>query len=70
MAHEEKDPAAANEDDGDEEVDAKEQITAAIGGFGRWQLYKSLFVTFVIWTPASFHLLNMVFFRYYLFSIS
>ena len=42
----------------------KEQIIDAIGGFGKWQLRKCLFILFIIWTPASFHLLNMVFFRY------
>eukprot|EP00095_Tigriopus_kingsejongensis_P009131 maker-scaffold1236_size70259-snap-gene-0.18 protein:Tk09131 transcript:maker-scaffold1236_size70259-snap-gene-0.18-mRNA-1 annotation:"conserved hypothetical protein" len=44
-------------------IDAKEQIIDAIGGFGRWQLKKCLFIAVVIWMPASFHLLNMVFFR-------
>ena len=44
--------------------DVKEQIIEAIGGFGKWQLRKCMFIIFVIWTPASFHLLNMVFFRY------
>ena len=44
--------------------DLKEQIIDAIGGFGKWQLRKCLFILFIIWTPASFHLLNMVFFRY------
>ena len=43
--------------------DLKEQIVDAIGGFGKWQLRKCVFIIFVIWTPASFHLLNMVFFR-------
>ena len=43
--------------------DLKEQIVDAIGGFGKWQLRKCVFILFVIWTPASFHLLNMVFFR-------
>ena len=43
--------------------DLKEQIVDAIGGFGKWQLRKCLFILFIIWTPASFHLLNMVFFR-------
>ena len=42
----------------------KEQIVDAIGGFGKWQLRKCVFIIFIIWTPASFHLLNMVFFRY------
>ena len=44
--------------------DLKEQIIDAIGGFGKWQLRKCLLILFIIWTPASFHLLNMVFFRY------
>ena len=43
--------------------DLKEQIVDAIGGFGKWQLRKCIFIIFIIWTPASFHLLNMVFFR-------
>ena len=43
--------------------DIKEQIIGAIGGFGKWQLQKCLFIVLVIWLPASFHLLNMVFFR-------
>jgi hypothetical protein len=47
--------------------DLKEQITDAIGGFGKWQLRKCVFILFIIWTPASFHLLNMVFFRYGIF---
>lgn len=44
-------------------VDVKEQIVHAVGGFGPWQLRKALFISVVIWMPASFHLLNMVFFR-------
>jgi hypothetical protein len=43
--------------------DVKEQIVNAIGGFGKWQLHKCLYIVFFIWMPASFHLLNMVFFR-------
>ena len=43
--------------------DSKEQIIDSIGGFGKWQLRKCIFIVFIIWTPASFHLLNMVFFR-------
>jgi len=43
--------------------DLKEQIIDAIGGFGKWQLRKCLFILLIIWTPASFHLLNMIFFR-------
>ena len=43
--------------------DGKEQIINAIGGFGKWQLLKCLYITAIIWMPASFHLLNMVFFR-------
>ena len=42
----------------------KEQIVDAIGGFGKWQLSKCLFILLIIWTPASFHLLNMIFFRF------
>ena len=42
---------------------AKEQIVEAIGGFGKWQLHKSVFIVSVIWTALSVHLLNMVFFR-------
>ena len=41
---------------------AKEQITEAIGGFGKWQLQKCLFIVSIIWTAASFHLLTSVFF--------
>ena len=44
--------------------DSKEQIIDAIGGFGKWQLRKCLFILLIIWTPASFHLLNMIFFRF------
>lgn len=43
--------------------DGKEQIINAIGGFGKWQLIKCIYITAIIWMPASFHLLNMVFFR-------
>ena len=43
--------------------DVKEQIIHAIGGFGKWQLIRCLYITAIIWMPASFHLLNMVFFR-------
>lgn len=39
------------------------QIVHAIGNFGKWQLRKCLFICLIIWLPASFHLLNMVFFR-------
>ena len=54
-----------NEDAREHHVDEiKEQIVDAIGGFGKWQLRKCVFIIFIIWTPASFHLLNMVFFRY------
>ena len=44
-------------------VDRKGQIVSAIGNFGKWQLQKCVFICFIIWLPASFHLLNMVFFR-------
>ena len=44
--------------------DVKEQIVNAVGGFGKWQLKKSLFIVSVIWVPAACHLLNMVFFRW------
>lgn len=44
--------------------DVKEQIVNATGAFGKWQLWKCLYVVAIIWMPASFHLLNMVFFRY------
>ena len=44
-------------------VDVKEQIVHAVGGFGPWQMRKALFISAVIWVPASFHLLNMIFFR-------
>ena len=44
--------------------DLKEQIIDAIGGFGKWQQRKCLFILLIIWTPASFHLLNMIFFRF------
>ena len=47
----------------DDKVDEKGQIVAAIGNFGKWQLQKCVFICFIIWLPASFHLLNMVFFR-------
>ncbi len=43
--------------------DVKEQIVNAIGGSGKWQLHKCLYIVLIIWMPASFHLLNMVFFR-------
>ena len=43
--------------------DEKEQIVSAIGEFGKWQLLKCIYITLIIWMPASFHLLNMVFFR-------
>lgn len=43
---------------------AKEQITDAIGGFGKWQLQKCLFIVSIIWTAASFHLLTSVFFTW------
>ena len=57
-----KDDSCKNKDESTKD-DLKEQIVDAIGGFGKWQLRKCLFILFVIWTPASFHLLNMVFFR-------
>lgn len=44
-------------------IDEREQIIHAIGGFGKWQFGKCLFIVSVIWMPASFHLLNMIFFR-------
>ena len=57
-----KDDLCNNKDESTKD-DLKEQIVDAIGGFGKWQLRKCVFILFVIWTPASFHLLNMVFFR-------
>jgi hypothetical protein len=47
----------------EEEVDSKEQIIDAIGGFGKWQMYKCCYIIGVIWVGASFSLLNMVFYR-------
>lgn len=44
-------------------LDEKEQIVSAIGSFGRWQFWKCLYIVAVIWIPASFFLLNMVFYR-------
>ena len=44
-------------------IDVKEQILSAVGGFGKWQMRKCVFIILIIWIPASFHLLNMVFFR-------
>ena len=44
-------------------IDSKEQIINAIGGFGKWQLIHCIYITSIIWMPASFHLLNMVFYR-------
>ena len=44
-------------------IDVKEQIIHSIGGFGKWQLYKCIYISLVIWIPASFFLLNMVFYR-------
>ena len=41
---------------------AKEQITVAIGEFGKWQFLKCFFIVSIIWTAASFHLLTSVFF--------
>ena len=43
--------------------DVKEQIINAIGTSGKWQLLKCFYIVLIIWMPASFHLLNMVFFR-------
>ena len=43
--------------------DVREQIFRAIGEFGKWQLIKCVYIIFIIWMPASFHLLNMVFYR-------
>ena len=44
-------------------LEVKEQILTAVGGFGKWQFRKCAFIIVIIWIPASFHLLNMVFFR-------
>ena len=44
--------------------DAGEQIITSIGGFGKWQMIKCLYIMGFIWMPASFHLLQMVFYRY------
>lgn len=41
----------------------KDQVTEAIGSYGKWQLIKSVMIISVIWWPGTFHLLNMVFFR-------
>lgn len=43
--------------------DVKEQIVHAVGTCGKWQLQKCIYIVFIIWMPASFHLLNMVFYR-------
>ena len=45
------------------ESSEKEQITSAIGNFGQWQLHKCAFIILVIWAPATFHILKMVFYR-------
>ena len=44
--------------------DALEQIVAAIGPYGKWQLIKCIYLACIIWIGASFHLLNMVFYRW------
>ncbi|XP_023340936.1 uncharacterized protein LOC111710959 [Eurytemora carolleeae] len=43
-------------------VDEKEQIIQAIGGWGPWQLRRCILIIIIIWLPASFHLLNMVYY--------
>ena len=37
---------------------------AAIGPYGKWQLIKCIYLACIIWIGASFHLLNMVFYRW------
>ena len=44
--------------------DVREQIVAAIGPYGKWQLMKCIYLACIIWIGASFHLLNMVFYRW------
>jgi hypothetical protein len=44
--------------------DVREQFFYAIGKFGKWHLLKAIYILLVIWIPLSFHILNMVFFRY------
>jgi len=46
----------------EQDIDEKEQIIKAIGGWGKWQLQRCILITIIIWLPASFHLLNMVFY--------
>ena len=43
--------------------DVNNQIINAVGGSGKWQIIKCVYICVIIWMPASFHLLNMVFFR-------
>jgi len=43
-------------------LDEKEQIVNAIGGWGKWQLQRCILIVIIIWLPASFHLLNMVYY--------
>ena len=61
---EEKDSCVEDVENEVSKDELKEQIVDAIGGFGKWQLRKCLFILLIIWTPASFHLLNMIFFRF------
>jgi len=42
--------------------DEKEQIIKAIGGWGKYQLQRCSLILIIIWLPASFHLLNMVYY--------
>jgi len=42
--------------------DTSEQITKAIGEWGKYQLRRGMLILVIIWLPASFHLLNMVYY--------
>jgi len=50
----------SGKDDADEEG---VEIVDAIGIWGKYQLQRSSLILVVIWLPASFHLLDMVFYR-------
>ena len=53
----------SNKSDLELEKDVSGQIIQAIGPFGKWQLKKCIFVAFVIFMPATLHLLKMIFYR-------
>jgi len=44
------------------DIDEKQQIINAIGEWGTWQFRRCAVIILIIWLPASFHLLNMIYY--------